>query len=535
MTRVVTRVTGTPQDVRRWMQPRRDLVHERVSGPSPALDAPGGECVGPTLVFEAVDGPFRSYRRTVRCSAEVDGHLEVVSTTEFRLAVPYFGWLMALPTRHALRRLGDEGRQPWWAPPERLDPRAASVLGVLAAASVVAGYLATLLTQTITFAAEELGAEGSRAQSEVLAAVRLGIVLALALVAAADRFGRRPVLLVCAAGGCVAAAAGGVAPTLAWLGASQLVARAFAAGLAVLITIVAAEEMPAGARAYAISVLGMAGGLGAGLCLQALPLADLGERGWRLVYLLALAGLPLVRSIARHLGESRRFVVAHASVGIAGHGGRLALLAASAFLLALFTAPASQLQNEFLRADRGFSASRIALFTLITNAPAGIGVVAGGRLADVRGRRIVGAVGLAGGIGATVAVYASAGWPQWAWSVVAAVVGGATLPALGVYGPELFPTSLRGRANGVVAVLGVMGSVTGLLGAGVLAERLGGLGPALRILALGPAALVVLVLLAYPETAQRELEELNPEDQLPEAPASSPTSTPSPPPRHRLP
>ena len=527
MARVVTRVTGSAEEMARWLAPRTDLVSERVA------EEPPGPGPASTVAFEAADGPFRSYRRTARVEAE-GAEVTVVSTTEFRLAVPYFGWLVTLPTRHALRRLGD-GRQPWWAPPQRLDARAASVLGVLAAASVVAGFLGTLLTQTVTFAAEEFGTGGSRAQSQVLAAVRVGIVLALALVAAADRIGRRPVLIACAAGGCLSAAAGALAPSLVWLGATQLLARAFAAALVVLITIVAAEEMPRGARAYAISVLGMAGGLGAGLCLQALPLADLGPRGWRLVYLLALAGLPLVRSIARHLTESRRFVIAHATVALAGHGRRLVLLAASAFLLTLFTAPAAQLQNEFLRSERGFSASRIALFTLLTNAPAGIGIVVGGRLADVRGRRLVGAVGLAGGVGATLAVYASAGWPQWAWSVVGAVVGGATLPALGVYGPELFPTSLRGRANGLVALLGVAGSVTGLLVAGVLGERLGGLGPALVLLALGPALLVVLVLVAYPETAQRELEELNPEDRPAVRAASGSTPPPRPPPQPLLP
>ena len=126
----------------------------------------------------------------------------------------------------------------------------------------------------------------------------------------------------------------------------------------------------------------------------------------------------------------------------------------------------------------------------------------------------MGAVGLAGGVGASVAMFASTGWPLWAWSVVGSVVGGAVLPALGVYGPELFPTSLRGRANGLVALLGVLGSAIGLLSAAALSERLGGLAPALALLAVGPAALVVLVLVAYPETARRELEELNPEDRL---------------------
>ncbi|MDQ3305921.1 MAG: MFS transporter, partial [Actinomycetota bacterium] len=358
------------------------------------------------------------------------------------------------------------------------------------------------------------------------AAVRVGVLVAMVLVAVADRRGRRPVLVACALGGCLAAAAGAVAPSLAWLGASQLVARAFATALAVLITIVAVEEMPRGSRAYAVSVLGMAGGLGAGICVMALPLADLGARGWRLLYLVPLAGLPLVRSVAGLLAESRRFVAPHDVVSLAGHGRRLALLAASAFLLALFTAPASQLQNEFLRDERSFSASRIALFTVLTVTPASLGVVVGGRLADVRGRRIVGAVGLAGGVGASVAMFASTGWPLWAWSVIGSVVGGAVLPALGVYGPELFPTSLRGRANGLVALLGVVGSAIGLVAAGTLSERFASLTPALAILALGPVALVVLVLVAYPETARRELEELNPEDRLRSVAAFAPRPPP---------
>ncbi|MGH9273071.1 MAG: MFS transporter, partial [Acidimicrobiales bacterium] len=80
--------------------------------------------------------------------------------------------------------------------------------------------------------------------------------------------------------------------------------------------------------------------------------------------------------------------------------------------------------------------------------------------------------------------------------------------------PELFPTSLRGRANGIIASLGVTGSVIGLVVAGVLSDRWGGLGPALAVLAVGPALMALLVLIAYPETAHRELEELNPEDRV---------------------
>jgi putative MFS transporter len=200
-----------------------------------------------------------------------------------------------------------------------------------------------------------------------------------------------------------------------------------------------------------------------------------------------------------------------------GHGRRLWLLGISAMLFGLFLAPASQYQTVFLRRERGFSAARISLFSIGTNVWGGIGIVVGGRLADVRGRRIVAAVGIVGGVGCTVLMFFAAGWTVWAWSVIGAIVGAATVPALGVYGPELFPTSLRGRANGIISALGRIGSVAGLLFVAVAVGTREHLAPILAILALGPALLAVLVLVAYPETAHLELEEINPEDAPPVA------------------
>ena len=188
--------------------------------------------------------------------------------------------------------------------------------------------------------------------------------------------------------------------------------------------------------------------------------------------------------------------------------------AASAILLALFTAPASQLLNEFLRDEEGFSAWQITVFSILTNTPGGIGLVIGGRLADTRGRRGVGAFGVVAGTLLTVAMVVLGGWPMWGLSVAAAITGAMVVPAISVYGPELFPTSLRGRANGTIAILGVTGSVIGLLTAGALSEAWDGLGPALALLAVGPLVMALLVLVAYPETAHRELEDLNPEDRI---------------------
>jgi len=46
----------------------------------------------------------------------------------------------------------------------------------------------------------------------------------------------------------------------------------------------------------------------------------------------------------------------------------------------------------------------------------------------------------------------------------------------------------------------------------VLADSFDRFAPGMTILAAGPVLMAVLILVFYPETAQRELEEINPED-----------------------
>lgn len=514
MPRVALRHRVDDAGLARLVAPRDGLIAEAPDG--------GGS-------WTVRSGPVRDYRRTLEVVRGDDGHHDVVEHIRFSLAVPFFAPLFALPVRATLAKesariaagTAESETQPWWAPPDRLDRRAATVIALLSVLSLVGGYLGTLITQTITFAVERFDGDDAD-QSFVLAAVRVGVLLALVIAAASDRRGRRTLLLGTSLAAILLAATGALAPSLAWLGASQTIARGLSTALALLVGIVAAEELPAGSRAYGVSVMALAAGLGAGMCVWALPLADLGPDGWRLLYLIPLLALPLLVRVARLLPETRRFAAHRHEAPAVVDRGRLGLLAVSGFLSSLFLAPASQFQNEFLRSERGFSAARISAFTLLTTTPAGIGVAVGGRLADVRGRRRVAAVGLVGGVCFTVVSFLVPGWPMWAASAIGSIVAAATVPALGVYGPELFPTSGRGRANGLITLVGVAGSSVGLLLVGQLSDRLDGIGPAISILAVGPLLLAVLVLTRYPETAHRELEELNPSD----APAGRPTPPP---------
>lgn len=556
MTRVRQVLHCDDEELAARRAPRADIVAERAEGRS---DGAGG-----SDLYAAVGGPFRSYERRVAARPAGSGRWELTETTDYRLAAPGWSWLFHFPIKRAIRRR-QAGYGYWWAPPDRLDPRPATMLALLCTVQIIDGYLGTVLTQTLTFAATEMG-HGNTAQGIVLAVVRTGVLLTLVTVALADRHGRRRLLLAAGTGSCLATAAGAASPTLWFLGGTQLVARGLATALGVLIVIMAVEEMPARSRAWAASVLVLCAGLGAGMAVWVLPVADLGQGGWRIVYLVPLLGLAGLEAVRRRLPESRRFEDARAAAGPGAGAGagaaegrpdpdtgrrerrqpldpdmrerqqpldpdvrqrrrpldpdlrerrrrRLVLLATTAFLIAMFAAPASSLQNDFLKDERGFSASQITLFTLVTSTPAGIGVLVGGYLADRRGRRRVGATGLVLGTAAVAWAFFASGPALWLLTLMGTLVGGLTVPALAVYGPELFGTNDRGRANGLIVTLGVTGSATGLLIAGWLSDQLGGrLGPALALLAVGPLIVAALVLLKYPETAGLELEDLNPQD-----------------------
>ncbi len=484
-------------------RPRTDIVAE---------ESDGDDC------FTLGEGPFLEYRRELEATPTESGW-RVRETTTYRLAIPVWGWLFHLPIRRALTRRQAKFAY-WWAPHDRLDTRSATVLGLLAGVQIVDGYLGTVLTQTIKFAGDEFG-QGNGAQAWVGGVVRAGVLIALVTTALADRRGRRSLLIVTGVASCGFTVLGGFSPNLWVLGGTQLVARGFATALGILIAIIAVEEMPARSRAWAASVLTLSAGLGSGMAVWVLPLADIDIRGWRVIYLLAGLGVFVIYSVGRRLPETRRFTAAG---GGAERGAqpdpelrkrrrnRLVLLATSAFLLAMFYAPASFFQNSYLKDERGFSATDISIFTVVTATPIGIGVLIGGYLAETRGRRPVGAFGLVVGVVFAALAYFVDGLALWSFTLTGAVVGAVAVPALVVYGPELFGTQERGRSNGLIITVGVTGSATGLIFVGQLSDRLGEFGPAVAMVGLGPLIVAALVLTRYPETAGRELEEINPED-----------------------
>ena len=457
--------------------------------------------------FAQETGPFRHYRRDV--STTDSG--SVIETTTYRLAIPWFGWLFALPIRRALRHRRPAGAgNPWWAPPDRLNERQVRTLALLAVASSSAAFANTLFTQTASFAADSFGVSNT-GQSVGGAIVRVGVVIAMPFAVMADRVGRRRTIVLLAWLTPLFCALGALSPTFGLLVASQTVARPLGIALALLAAVAAAEDMPRNSRAYAVSVLAMSAGLGAGIAVGALKLADIGNDGWRFVYLLSLIWLPIAVSLARHLTETRRFEMAH-PIAPAMNRRRLALIAGVALAANLFVAPASFFQNRYLDDIRGYSGGGIALFTLATGTPASIGLIVGGQLADSVGRRRLIAVCTPISTACIVGAFFVGGPAMWALSLGGGFTAAMAYPAFAVYRAELFPTGNRGTANGLVTATALLSGSVGILIVGHFRDRGASFGALMAAMALGQLIAAYIAVRHYPETAHLELEQLNPGD-----------------------
>ena len=120
-------------------------------------------------------------------------------TTTYRWSIPWFAWLFALPLRWTLARRVAAPTQPparrpaatpWWAPPDRLDPRDAQRARTAGGGVDVVGVHQHAVHPDRRVRGRRL----RRRRSGVGiagAVVRAGIVLVLPVAAVADRIGRR--------------------------------------------------------------------------------------------------------------------------------------------------------------------------------------------------------------------------------------------------------------------------------------------------------------------------------------------------------
>lgn len=380
---------------------------------------------------------------------------------------------------------------------------------------VLQGYTQSQASATLPFSRVGLGvSEGE--MSAILAIARLASFGALAFSHWGDRRGRRRPFL--AAYGLVILAGFGTSLVEApWqFAVSQSLVRIGTAALTTLAVVLLAEQVTPALRAFAISVYGAAGSLGAGMALMTLPLADTGPDGWRIPFALsglAILALPL---LARTTRESPMVADAQAPRAplrrlLTGpFASRFWVVAAVGIFGSAFTSVSLSFSTERLIDDVGVGVGAAVGISLVGGTVGGLGFFVGGRLADLFGRRPVTVASLllaaAGGVG----LY----WFTQVWLLVAAIVVGsfgsfAFVPAAAAHRAELFPTDIRATAGTAAANLAMAGSAAGLTLGRFTIDTLG-LSETVTLLALGMAIGAALTLL-LPETRGQALDAVRPD------------------------
>ena len=263
------------------------------------------------------------------------------------------------------------------------DRRITFLLGIIA---FVAGYAGAQMAHTLPFTRLSLDlTEGQ--MSFMLAFVRAVSLLGVAFSMFADRRGRRTPLLAAFALLAAASLATAFVPTTIVFALSQSLVRIAVVAIAALGIVLLAEGLSPPVRAYGIGLYGLAGSLGVGTGLLLLPIAERAPEAWRILFAFAGIGLLALPMLIRFLPESRAFrpgpTIPFYRALRMGLGKHFWPLAGISFFVSAFAAPAFDFVLERLINDLGWEASAARFLLIVFSGIGVIGLLIGGRMADL--------------------------------------------------------------------------------------------------------------------------------------------------------
>ncbi len=415
---------------------------------------------------------------------------------------------------------------PWWIVPifgrvPDVAPRLVSMLGTVALALLFEQYDQAMLTAAVSQIADSFGLLESDLAG-LFGRIQAGSLAAFLLIPFADRLGRRRVFLGSIIGLSLATVLSGFAQTLDQFVLLQMVARTFMVTCSATAFVLVTEELPAEHRGWGIGILGALGATGYGLALLAFAGIDLLPFGWRAMYVAGMLPLALLPQLRRSVPETRRFA-AHAEtmegsvllgwwrplVGlVTEYPWRLLAVGLIGGLHAGGQSTAFSYAAYFVQNEHGWSPGAYSLMAIVAGTFGILGHPWTGRIADARGRRVVGFTLMAAFPCFAFLFYLGPAFLlPFAWiPLIFSLTGSITICR--ALATELFPTSLRGSASGFLQLAEASGRVGGfaIVGWGVPA----GGSSVPWVLGVSLLSLVAaFVILGVPETGRRELEDIS--------------------------
>lgn len=390
---------------------------------------------------------------------------------------------------------------------------AATCLGSLGSfySMAVMGIALPQIQRGLAISEGELGA--------LFAVARFGNLFSLALAIAADRMGRRRLLIASVAGCALANLATAFAQSGPQLATLQLVTRCFIGAQLLLAGVVVSEELSAEHRGWGIGVLSAVGGMGGAVALLVFAFVD--QIGWRALFVVGGLGLLGLPWLYRSLHETRRFSAqANASSVVAWqplrdlasrYGWRLAAVVGIVAPVCLILEPGSVLVSKHLQDDLGYSPGGVGILMGLCGSATPLGNMLSGAASDRLGRRPV-TIAISILLSVGVALFYN-GKSTVALAIGLALLfftmGGVMVLHMAI-ATELFPTGFRSTAAGLREAVATIGASAGMWILSLLYGATGSHAASITwMLLVTPIA--PLVLLFLPETAGRELEEIAPD------------------------
>jgi MFS family permease len=354
---------------------------------------------------------------------------------------------------------------------------------------------------------------------------------ALALSRMIDRFGRRRMILWCIAAMPLCSLASAAATSLVVFTAFQILLFAFVGAAGAGCVVMLSEELPIARRAQGQSYGGLAGSVGAGVCVFLMPIFVAYGLSWRWMFVLSAAGIAMLPAMARLLPESSRWERSDAE-GITRRTNfydvfqplyrkRAITMIVCALAAAISTTAANAFGYYHAVSVVGLSAASTSTMTIVAGGIALVGFPLGAWTAERFGR--VPTV-----VSFGILITAGHLWFYWgppthfAWPLMWLATGyfwfnvcdsGATVGS-NAAATELFPTALRGTMMGWFALVSAIGAVISNAAVAILATRMGGLSIVVGALSIVGIPAAILFGIVIDETRGLSLETASKEEQF---------------------
>ena len=390
------------------------------------------------------------------------------------------------------------------------------LLGLVAAVSFFEQYDMYLFSLNLKQIQEELGIPES--DLGILGAiVRAGAFLAVILAIAADRYGRRLLLLITVVGYTVFTGLTAISVNAEMFVVCQMFARCFGTAEVLIAAVVIAEEFAPENRGWGIGALFALQGCGAGFAALMFGFVEYLPYGWRSLYVIGLVPLVLIAYWRRTMPETARFQEVKVHEPVMKHVQDLFTrnpkwcwgLFGAVFGIALAGGSAGFFAPKYLQDVHEWTPASVAMLNVMGGALAVIGNPLAGWLSDRFGRRPVTIIFT--GLFALVAVvfYSAAGMlVPMLWIFMIFFVFGSDV-TLTSYGAELFPTKYRTTATGFRSIVSTTAGILGLLAVSALYVVFESNWVAISVLCVLSLVVPLIVWLTLPETSGRKLEDIS--------------------------